>query len=357
MRLQRIKLKHGIAGIVVFILLQLLGVFTHIFERNFYTDFHYPYDGDVISLVRDLRSEITPKVPPINSYDSIDFLQNPSEKCKSDEQIRIVFLVKSAVKNFNNRIAIRSSWGFEKRFSDVEVRTVFLLGTLDDNEKDTNMRLNSENEKYKDIVQADFLDTYFNNTIKTMVGFRWAAKFCSNSKFYMFVDDDYYVSLKNVLRYLRNPTNYPKYLEDPIVSLNKRDVDFELPDDVKLYTGFVFISSPLRNTFSKWYITLDEYPYHMWPPYVTAGAYILSRDSLLDMFYASYFTQHFRFDDIYVGLLAYKVKIEPYHCNEFYFYKKEYYRNDYTFTVASHGFNDPGELMGAWTEQKGMGNA
>ena len=32
------------------------------------------------------------------------------------------------------------------------------------------------------------------------------------SRFYMFVDDDYYVSTRNLLRFLRNPVNFPKYL-------------------------------------------------------------------------------------------------------------------------------------------------
>lgn len=32
------------------------------------------------------------------------------------------------------------------------------------------------------------------------------------SRFYVFVDDDYYVSTRNLLRFLRNPLNYPGYL-------------------------------------------------------------------------------------------------------------------------------------------------
>jgi hypothetical protein len=34
----------------------------------------------------------------------------------------------------------------------------------------------------------------------------------NQSRFYMFVDDDYYVSSRNLLRFLRNPINYPRYL-------------------------------------------------------------------------------------------------------------------------------------------------
>ena len=59
------------------------------------------------------------------------------------------------------------------------------------------------------------------NTIKTMMGIQWARKFCPRSKFYFFSDDDMYVSTKNVLRFVRNPTRYPEYLEDPVVSLTR----------------------------------------------------------------------------------------------------------------------------------------
>ena len=34
------------------------------------------------------------------------------------------------------------------------------------------------------------------------------------------MDDDYYVSTRNMLRFLRNPVNYPRYLEDPVISFD-----------------------------------------------------------------------------------------------------------------------------------------
>lgn len=244
----------------------------------------------------------------------------------------------------------------------MEIRTVFLLGVGGD---DYEEQIDEEFKKYGDLVQADFIDSYFNNTIKTMVGFKWAVNYCASAQFFMFVDDDYYVSTKNVLRYVRNPTNYPHYVlnsEHHLKLKMKRrklnDIfDYELPVDVRLYTGYVFSSSPLRHRTSKWYVSLEEYPYDKWPPYVTAGAYILSKEALIDMFYTSYYTKHFRFDDIYVGILAYKAKIEPFHCEYFHFYKKDYNKAGYEFTIASHGYHDPQELRAVWNEQKSLGNA
>lgn len=347
-----------IASITIY----LSGIFIHLFEEDYYTKFHYPYDGDITILVQQLRNNIKPDIPPINGY-NYEYLKSSKSKCEAVQELRLVYLVKSAVENFERRVAIRNSWGFQKRFSDVEIRTVFLLGKS--KRLDLQRSVDEESNKHADIVQGDFIDAYFNNTIKTMVGFKWAAKFCPNSQFYMFVDDDYYVSTKNVLKFVRNPTNYPKYLKDYLLGAKKLielrkalDVfDYELPKDVRLYTGFTFHTAPHRHRTSKWYVSLDEYGFHKWPPYVTAGAYILSREALHDMYYASFYTKHFRFDDIYVGLLAKKIDIEPYHCEEFYFYKKPYKRTNYNYTIASHGYSDPKELLRVWSEQKALGNA
>lgn len=105
------------------------------------------------------------------------------------------------------------------------------------------------------------------------------------------------------------------------------------------------------------YVSLSEYPYHMWPPYVTAGAYVLSHAALIKFYYGSFYTKNFRFDDIYLGLLAKKLDIKPLHCEHIYFYKKHYYLNNYKYVIASHGYGNSEELLHVWLEQKSYGNA
>ncbi len=293
-------------------------------------------------------------------------------------KLRLVFLVKSAIDHFDQRSVIRKTWGYEKRFSDVAVRTVFLLGSDPDADphgysKKQEM-IDKEYAEFGDIVQGDFQDTYFNNTIKSMMGLRWAVEQCATSRFYFFVDDDFYVSLRNMLRFLRNPVDYPHYLEEPVMSFdeesanaNKRRiggrklqqlVDFDLPEDVVLYAGHVFHTPPHRHKTSKWFVSLEEWPWDLWPPYVTAGAVVYSRDALIEMYYASYFVKPFRFDDIYMGIVAKKLNIEPFHCPEFYFDRKPYaVPTNYRYVVASHGFSDPLEMERFWNKQKEAGNA
>jgi hypothetical protein len=220
--LTRIKVKHVIGLALLFSSLAYFGVFTHLFERDYFTEFTYPLEGDVTRYVEQLKNEGFSDRAPINVY-NYTYISDCNLKCKDGTDfadLRLVYIVKSAMSHFSSREAIRKSWGFEKRFSDVPIRTVFLVGV-----NPTNVTLQSlimqEQEKHGDIVQINFIDTYYNNTIKTMMGIKWAKKYCPQSKFYFFSDDDMYVSTKNVLRFIRNPTRYPWYLEDPVISLTK----------------------------------------------------------------------------------------------------------------------------------------
>jgi hypothetical protein len=119
-----------------------------------------------------------------------------------DKDIRVVYIVKSALDHFKRREVIRKTWGYEKRFSDVTIKTVFLLGSTE-TDPELMSRIQKESNDFRDIIQGNFIDSYYNNTIKTMMGLRWAAELCHQARFFAFFDDDYYVSTRNILRFLR----------------------------------------------------------------------------------------------------------------------------------------------------------
>lgn len=387
------KLRTTLAGLTGLYFCYYFGLFTHFLERDFYTDFDYPLAGDVYEYAKQLRRGEQPSVAPFNWY-NFTYLSAVEHKCRDPDgnwiRPRLVLIVKSAMQHSERRNAIRTTWGYEKRFSDVIMRTVFVVGVSGDVELQG--RIEAERDQYKDIVQAKFVDTYFNNTIKTMMGIKWAVQNCPRSKFYLFVDDDYYISVKNILRFIRNPANYPEYIEEAEEMMrqvarkltstkrstmryhfllddegrlvngsswirSKRQLKFEqeLADDARLFTGFVFSSAPHRHRTSKWYTSLEEYPWHMWPTYVTAGAFLMSHEALLDLHYTSMYTKHFRFDDVYLAIVALKAHIEPLHSEEFYFQKANV--PEHKYLLASHGFDDPKELIRVWTKMRSTGFA
>lgn len=338
--------------LILIYIIDYFGILKHYFELDYYKKFEYPLEGDILKFAHQFQFNKYSEVNPINFYD-YEFIKTAKEKCNPKQEGRsipkIVVIVKSAMKNFERRNIIRQTWGNESRLVDSAIRVLFSLGISVKSPK-TQDFIDAESDRYKDIFQANFEDSYFNNTIKTMMGFKWATNFCPISEYYFFVDDDYYVSMKNLIKFTEFPKKYPNANEDPLPVY-----DFSSEDD-RLFAGFVFNSAPHRHKFSKWYVPLSEYPYHMWPPYVTSGAFVLSRDALLDMYFTSMFTKHFRFDDIFLGIVAQKARIAPFHSEEFYFYKARYYGpKSYKNVIALHGYEDMNKMKNIWKECDAFG--
>lgn len=333
------------ASVLIGILLLIAGICTQFQGKNYFTEFSYPLDIDILPEIQNLKNGLEPSVSPITVF-SYSYLKAAESVC-SGVKPTVLFVIKSAQPHMLRRNVIRQTWGSESRFPDVVIRTVFLIGTqLGNNSLDE--VLNKEDAAYKDLVQADFIDSYSNNTLKTMMGFKWAVQYCSHAQFIAFSDDDMYISPLNILRFIDSPDLYPDN------SLSNSSIQ----PDLNLYAGYVFANSaPMRLPWLKWYISWDEYKYNMWPPYITAGAYIVSRRTLLDLYYASLFTQFLRFDDVFLGLVAQKAHIGLRHSSEFYFWKKKYTALGYKNVIASHGYSDPQELFSIWEEQKKLGHA
>jgi len=74
----------------------------------------------------------------------------------------------------------------------VQVRRVFVLGRRQGSEA----AIADEIRRYGDVVQADFVDDYSNNTLKMMSSLKWAVRHCSSAQYVLFSDDDFYVSVK-----------------------------------------------------------------------------------------------------------------------------------------------------------------
>jgi len=131
-------------------------------------------------LVRLLQDKERTEVKPINVF-TYSYLKSCRHKCPEGSTPRLVFVIKSAVPNFERREAIRQTWGYEKRFSDVDIRRVFLLGRLP-SLPEQELAVDREDDRYGDIVQADFIDSYGNNTLKTMSGLKWVVENCSGAQ-------------------------------------------------------------------------------------------------------------------------------------------------------------------------------
>lgn len=159
-------------------------------------------------------------------------------------------------------------------------------------DKDCEDSLNQESVTHHDILQADFLDTYRNNTYKTNMGLHYITNHCvheNKTSYLLLIDGDYALSIYNLEAYIRH---------------------IRKPEG--LYCGHTWWNSkPYRTPFSKHYLPLSEYPYDQFPPYVSGGTILLSIDVVQKFYVTSQYTKHFAFDDIFYGILAKKLGITP----------------------------------------------
>jgi beta-1,3-galactosyltransferase / beta-1,3-N-acetylglucosaminyltransferase len=243
--------------IVVFVLylFYIFGVLTHLWEKElieFYSDpskIHLKKSIDSVKLDTSIKNSV-------NNW-NYAFKHTADNACREHPtKPYLTILVKSKWSHFEHRHAIRQTWG-QKDNSSL-IRTVFLIGLPSPEEikhkiEISIQQIEDEHDQYKDIVQQNFYDTYYNNTLKTFMGISWIVENCKNSKFYLFIDDDFYLNPNLLMKYLQN------------------NVTDSMLD--KFYAGYVFANSaPMRHLLSKWYISLEDFPYSKWPPYAAAGA-------------------------------------------------------------------------------------
>lgn len=302
-------------------------------------DFHesYPLSFDVSRSVSQLEDNQQPDLDPINNF-NFSFTLKPT--CHT-EPSTLVLIVKSASMNFVRRQVIRQTWGNEtiQYTRNTQLRTRFMLGKSENPHIES--KIKDESSHYSDIIQSDFIDTYYNNTLKTMMAMKYALRNCHSNSYFVFVDDDFFISIDNLLRFLESPLTYPT-----VTSYHE--------NSTYLYSGHAYFNpEPYRDKANKWYVSVEEYPYFNYPDFVAAGTLVFNRKALRRVYFTSLYVQKFRLDDVFIGMAAAKANIKPVHNDDFYMKKKEFTGYDsYKDVISSHGYKDVDELVNVWTSMR-----
>ena len=82
--------------------------------------------------------------------------------------------------------------------------------------------------------------------------------------------------------------------------IRKQNVD---KDGRTITVRCLTIDSPCR------YVSLEEYPYRLWPPYPTAGSFFVPFETAERLYAAMPYIRYLRFDDVFVGIAAWKLKV------------------------------------------------
>ncbi|XP_063263781.1 beta-1,3-galactosyltransferase 2-like [Prinia subflava] len=246
---------------------------------------------------------------------SFTFLINEEEKCK-DRTPFLVLLIATTAVELQHRDAIRRSWGSEGAVPGADVVRLFMLG-IDAKGAHRDVLLR-ESEQYHDIIQQDFLDTYNNLTLKTLMGMRWVASYCNGTRFAMKTDTDVFVNTMYLIEKLLRPLP---------------------PPTQNYFTGHLMKGhSPIRHKASKWYISEEEFPGNRYHPFCSGTGYVFSGDLAAKIVNASLTIEYIHLEDVYVGfcLHAKGVEIVPPRSSLFNIHKVPFSPCTYNKIITSH---------------------
>lgn len=205
------------------------------------------------------------------------------------QSLLIIAFVTISPSSFEHRNLIRHTWANKTLFP--QIKTVFILGLSSNNTVNEMIKL--ENEVHQDIVQENFMDTYNNLTLKTIAGFKWVSKYCSKAKFALKIDDDVVVNTPVLIDFIQKTVNKGNYSNQ--------------------YIGSLMINAKVIYDKSyKWYVNENEFNSTYYPLYNQGPAYMMSTKLARDFYNLSLSTPLFRFEDVYVGILAEKLKYVDY---------------------------------------------
>lgn len=165
----------------------------------------------------------------------------PQEISALEERQLIACFVMSAPRNHHARNAIRMTWG---RL----IKPIFLIGIGD---SETANAITKEAQEFNDIIVEDFIDSYFNLTIKTAFAMKNFLRHFEDSKYFMKIDDDVYLNVDNLQRMVEH-------------------------DAADALIGRIALNlKPIRDNDNKWFVPKFLYPEDEYPPFLRGSAYII----------------------------------------------------------------------------------
>ncbi|XP_061184653.1 beta-1,3-galactosyltransferase 1-like [Saccostrea echinata] len=256
------------------------------------------------------------------------YILDNEDICKptdTSQTVDIIVLICTIHSNRERRKALRETWLTQTKKNEGSIRYVFLLGMTSN--KKLQVDLETESATHRDIVQEDFIDSYNNLTLKTIMGFKWASIKCKNAKFVMKTDDDMFVSLPALKLALKK---YDSVLQRSIGG------------NCRLNEG------PIRQKGYKWYVPKEMYPQSKYPGFCSGTGYVTSMTVVQKVYDVSRHVPFFYLEDVYVGLCIHRLGMKftqipgfnavriPLGCN---------YKN--SIIITSHQL-DPRSLREVW---------
>ena len=203
----------------------------------------------------------------------------PKDTCEG--HVFLLVYIHTSPEHVERRDIIRRSWGNVSLYLDGSVRRVFVLGQT----ANTTLRqqLDLEFRLHEDLLQEDFIDSYFNMTVKAVISLKWISSRCRYSRFVLKTDDDAFVNMFSLLEILSSKQLFNEHGSERTLMCNWwTDHEVEVARE------------------GKWNIHVNQWRYRNWPPFCQGLAFVMSTDLVIDLYRASFQVPFLRLDDLFL---------------------------------------------------------
>jgi len=227
--------------------------------------------------------------PPVNvSY----ILHNPG-LCSGlvTSGVSWVVGIYSAPEQSERRKLLRETWANVALFQQNVFRTFFVMGQARIAQQES---IQAEFERYRDIVQGNFVDGPRNSTLKGLLSLHFVVHYCTAAKYFIKADDDNFLNIFSMMHLFEQSLMH----QHTVICALWKDNTMPILRDPK--------------ECAPWCVAADELPGRThFPQYCAGLAYAVSHELVSALYTASLSAPYFWIDDVYItGLLMSEVSKE-----------------------------------------------
>ena len=242
--------------------------------------------------------------PVINDVTSFRYPINVPP-CEDDQQFFISII--SSTRNSNRRHRVRRAWASTLNASSGSY--AFVMGRPKN--ATVQQQIDEESEIFRDIIQIDMVDAYYNLSMKAAAVLNWIHSYCPIVPFVLKCDDDVFVNINNLIAVI---SKLPSNVAHIYGALTSREV--LRSNDSLLKNNIVFFFFPLQKKLfsffdaAVWCSTHELWPWNYYPPYLSGGSTLIGGRAIGPLLAAAQVTPFYFIDDLYfTGLLAKKAGV------------------------------------------------
>ncbi|KAK3773433.1 hypothetical protein RRG08_007922 [Elysia crispata] len=181
--------------------------------------------------------------------------------CADVKDYDALVVVHSAIDHFRHRKDYRETYGNPDFTQPYRLKVIFFVGLSVRSDLQSDVAL--EHSHHRDVIQANFVDSYFNLTLKAIAVFRWLVEKCPPPPLIVKMDDDV---LLDIHRLFEEFSTMPPYHDEFVIHCHSWE-------------------AAVVNRDGKWGVSALQYPLDSYPDYCSGFLVLLKLPAVEELYY------------------------------------------------------------------------